>query len=120
MDDGLYESLVNEQLQRELQSAADLVSVIAHVDNADQPLVLARYVRAALERKLTLTRDPSARIALVNALLSDIAHAEEAVAPPARQLLSLESAAGCQGSLPERDAPTDAALGLCSSHQRKG
>ena len=55
MDEGLYESLVNEQLQRELQSAAHLVSVIGHVDNADQPLVFARYVRAALERNLTLT-----------------------------------------------------------------
>ncbi len=80
MDDGLYESLINEQLDGKLQAASDVVSVVEGVDNADQPIVLARYVRAALERKLTVTRDPLARVALVNALLADIAAADEAIA----------------------------------------
>lgn len=86
MEDGLYESLLTTQLAEELGSLDGLVATLAAIDPADQPHVMSRHVAEAITRKLEATRDPSARIGLVNQLMGLLATAGDMVEPPARAL----------------------------------
>jgi hypothetical protein len=88
VQEGLYETLLTQQLQRELDrvKAGDQVeSVLARIDEAEQPEVLARHVRDATHRLLSATRDPLRRVQIVNALLDylDAADDRRAGGPPA-------------------------------------
>lgn len=88
MRDGLYEQLITRQLSSALvglEASAEVDSL----EEADQPVVLARHVSAVVERALRNAR-PSDRVALANRLLAQVADGE-AVDDPARQLLSLTS-----------------------------
>jgi hypothetical protein len=71
----LYESLLMQRLVRELdrvQNSDQVVSVLARIDDAEQPVVLTRHVRDATLRVLSSTRDPLRRVEIVNELLDQL------------------------------------------------
>lgn len=122
MQEGLYESLLTQQLQRELdrvQAGDQVESLLARIDEAEQPEVLARHVRDATHRLLSATRDPLRRVQIVNALLDQLDAADDSVLEDPRQLVSLTrpNAPGriaLDGTRP-RTPLSDAAL-LTNSH----
>jgi superfamily II DNA or RNA helicase/HKD family nuclease len=93
MEEGLYESLVTEDLAARLGLLDGLTPSLADIDPADQPHVLARHVAAQVERALASTKDPAQRLELVNGLLSAL-EPTESLQPPARNLLALTAPAG--------------------------
>jgi len=92
VQEGLYESLLTQQLQRDLeraQSSDQVEAVLARIDEAEQPEVLARHVRDAAHRVLSSTRDPLRRVQIVNAILGQLDAADDDVLEEPRQLLSV-------------------------------
>lgn len=93
MREGLYESLITEDLAARLAGLEGPTAALGEIDAADQPHVLARHVAAQVERALAATRDPAQRLELVNGLLAAL-EPGESLQPPARNLLSLQAPAG--------------------------
>ena len=90
MQEGLYERLLTEALDRDLRSIPEnLVSVVGRVDEAEQAEVLARHLKEAAVRALASMRDVDSRVAIVNMLLRLLEHVEDTVAPGPRQLLAI-------------------------------
>lgn len=118
MEEGLYESLVTDELASRLAALSHLVPSFADVDPADQPHVLARHVAAEVERALTETRDPARRLELINGLVSTL-NTSQTLTPPARNLRSLHAVPGPGRPMPSRARPatplSEAAL-LTNSH----
>ena len=99
MREGIYESLLTEALAQSLEEAAPLEPQFEEVDPADQPAVLARYVAGAVLEALESTRDPEARLEIVEAILKSVDGRNEVVSRPAQQLQALISRAA-PGSSP--------------------
>ena len=89
---GLYEALLTSGLQARLASYDDLKAVIGAVDEADQPHVLSRHLQTVIETKLSATKDPAARVQLVNGLIDHLTETADLVSEPPRQLLRLADA----------------------------
>ena len=96
MREGIYESLLTDALAHKIEGAAPLQPQFGKVDPADQPAVLARYVASAVLETLEATKDPEARLELVEAILKSVDGQEMAIHRPAQQLQALiaESAPG--------------------------
>ena len=91
---------------------------LSEVDLADQPHVLARHLGTVIQRVLTSTRDPSARVKLVNELIDHLSDAAELVSDPPTQLLRLVDDAAFGGAETEarpRTPLSEAAL-LTNAH----
>jgi hypothetical protein len=91
----LYESLLMQRLVRELdrvQNSDQVVSVLARIDDAEQPVVLTRHVRDATLRVLSSTRDPLRRVEIVNELLDQLEAEDDNVLEDPWQLVSLTPA----------------------------
>jgi len=116
---GLYEALLTAGLEDRLAVRDALQAHVDAVDPADQPHVLARHVHGALERTLAGTRDPAARIRIVNELLHHLDEVAESVSSPPRQLLQLVDGAAFPDGTPASARPStplsDAAL-LTNAH----
>lgn len=97
--EGIYESLVTHELAEQLQRHHYLKQTFEHVDEADQPHVLARHVSHVVERALTETRDVDARIRLVNDLLGRLAEPAQGLEDNIRQLTRLAHQPG-PGAVP--------------------
>lgn len=93
MERGLYESLLTSSLESRLALHDELLGELGNVDPGDQPHVLSRHLQAVTERVLTATKDPGARVLLVNSLIDRLDEAAEIVSDPPRNLLSLASKA---------------------------
>jgi HKD family nuclease len=93
MERGLYEQVVTQELHHSLSTLEGAEARTRPVDLGDQPHVLARHVEAALHRVLAATKDPERRLTIVNDLLQGLADVSEAIAEPARQLVSVRMAA---------------------------
>lgn len=91
MKRGLYESLITNSLAQRIEVLSGAGAEIREVDPAEQPHVLARHVHAITERVLVATKDPAARVALVNQLIGHLNDVDESLHAPARQLLSITS-----------------------------
>ena len=89
LPEGIYESLVTRELESRLSSVSDLETVLQHVDEADQPHVLARHIATATERALQATKDPHDRVHLVNDLLERLTRPDAALDTTVRQLVRL-------------------------------
>jgi superfamily II DNA or RNA helicase/HKD family nuclease len=94
--EGLYESLLTEQLRRRLGARPDLTTADGVVDEARQPHVLATHLARVVQNTVSRTRGIERRVELVDRLLAVLAEygADDdrlAVGDPAhvRQLLSL-------------------------------
>ncbi|MDQ2757342.1 MAG: DUF3427 domain-containing protein [Actinomycetota bacterium] len=85
--EGLYESLITQELAARLSSRGDLVPDEHGVNDADQPEVFARHIRDVARRALTAERDPDRRVALANRLLAVLDDPTAEIVRP-RQLLS--------------------------------
>lgn len=70
MEPGVYESLLTARLQQELSAHPELVSDIKDVDEAEQPLAIARHLARLIEQALRAARTPEARIAIARDVLS--------------------------------------------------
>jgi superfamily II DNA or RNA helicase/HKD family nuclease len=90
---GLYESLLTQSLLASLARLQGLESNSGKLDEAEVPHVLARHIAAAVEHRLRDTRDPQARVALVNDLLARLS-ANDEVQDPVQQLLSISEPSG--------------------------
>jgi superfamily II DNA or RNA helicase/HKD family nuclease len=93
LSQGLYEALLTARLEQGVSDLSGVTAEIAAVDNAEQPGVLGRHVGDLVARRLLRETDPSRRLALVNALVVALDVRDEAVADPARRLLSLTAPA---------------------------
>ena len=75
LHDGLYEQIINKELDAEL-SETDKLSLTAPIDPAEAAKVIAKYIAAVAERELTDLKerggDLQAQIALANRLISDL------------------------------------------------
>ena len=89
MHEGTYESLVTRELATQLEQHREPVRTLEHVDEADQPHVLARHVGQAVERALSETKDVVARINLVNDLLARIKEPGQGLRDSVQQLTRL-------------------------------
>jgi hypothetical protein len=70
MHEGLYESLLTERLSQMLASHTDLRADIDPVDEAEQPLTIARHLTPLVEQSLRAAKTPEARAGLVDRILS--------------------------------------------------
>lgn len=70
MQEGLYESLLTEQLHRELTERPDLHPAIDSVDDGEQPLTIARHLTPLIERSLRTASTPQDRADLVRRILA--------------------------------------------------
>jgi superfamily II DNA or RNA helicase/HKD family nuclease len=105
VQEGLYESLLTEQLQRQLSAGGDWISEVAQVDDAELPLVLSRHLSPIIEKALSRVRDPAERLDIVRRLLAVLAEhdlpADDPIAGQSgamQQLLSV-SKAGALGNI---------------------
>ncbi|HET7355604.1 MAG TPA: DUF3427 domain-containing protein [Nocardioidaceae bacterium] len=89
MHEGIYESLVTHELAARLEQHRELVQTLQHVDEADQPHVLARHIGQAVERALTDSKDADARLRLVNDLLARLEEQSQGLTDSIQQLTSL-------------------------------
>lgn len=75
LHDGLYEQIINKELDAEL-SETDKLSLTAPIDPAEAAKVIAKYIAAVAERELTDLKerggDLQAQIALANRLISEL------------------------------------------------
>ncbi len=101
LEPGLYEQVINKQIQSELQGSPEDLKLIEKIDGAEASEVLARYVSEIVHKALDrISEDDSlsAKVDLVNkvvGLISDDADMDDlkelAVADSAEQLLALLS-----------------------------
>jgi len=70
VQEGLYESLLTEQLHRELAERPDLHPVIDSVDDGEQPLTIARHLTPLIERSLRAASTPQDRADLAHQILA--------------------------------------------------
>lgn len=70
MEPGVYESLLTTRLRRELDASTNLSSVLKDVDEAEQPLAIARHLASLIEAALRTSRTSQARVAIVRDILS--------------------------------------------------
>ncbi|MCV7257018.1 DUF3427 domain-containing protein [Mycobacterium shimoidei] len=66
---GLYESLLTERLQQALAARPDLHPMFDSIDDAEQPLAIARHLSAVIERSLRAAATPQDRAELVQRIL---------------------------------------------------
>lgn len=69
MDQGIYESLLTEQLAGNLADAGDVLPEYGTVDDAEQPLVIARHLAPIIEHALRGLRTVDDRKQLVRSIL---------------------------------------------------
>ena len=82
MEPGVYESLLTARLHHVLNVNTGQVPDLQNVDEAEQPLVIARHLAGLIERALQGARTAEARTAMVGDILSvlpDAAVLEEAL-----------------------------------------
>ena len=70
VDEGLYESLLTERLHRALAGRSDLRPEIDTVDDAEQPLAIARHLAPLIERAVRSAATPQERADLVHRILA--------------------------------------------------
>ena len=97
--DGLYEQVINKEINNELAKTSKLAQT-APIDAAEASKVLAKYMAEAIERGLNNVRDGGgdldAQVALANRIITiiqsqtnDADYSELSVVAPAQQLLAL-------------------------------
>ena len=70
MEPGVYESLLTARLHQALNANTDQVPDLQDVDEAEQPLVIARHLAGLIERALQGARTAEARMAMVADILA--------------------------------------------------
>ena len=70
MELGVRESLLTEQLKGQLDARDDLCPDFSDVDDAEQPIAIARHLLPIIERSLRIARTPDARAELTRRLLA--------------------------------------------------
>jgi hypothetical protein len=70
--EGLYESLLTERLHQVLGARPDLHADIDSVDDAEQPLTIARHLTLLIDRSLRATSTPEDRAELVRRILATL------------------------------------------------
>ncbi|OBK55138.1 DUF3427 domain-containing protein [Mycobacterium kubicae] len=119
MDLGVYESLLTAKLLRTLAEQDELSAEYGSVDDAEQPMAIARHLTPIIERSMQLARSADDRAALARrilAVLPDLDAENEALYPyePGKITRLEEVAIGdglARGRLPRPATPfSDAAL----------
>lgn len=91
---GLYELLITSQLRTQLDMSREIDIEQKKVDSADEPEVLSRHVRLALQRLLESCGNPEERLAIVNGVLESIHAMDEQIPAPTSQLLRVATSRG--------------------------
>ncbi|MDN5744598.1 MAG: DEAD/DEAH box helicase family protein, partial [Nocardioidaceae bacterium] len=94
LPEGMYESLLTARLEELLAERPDDTRLIYDVDGGDEPHVLARHVRNAVERALSDEKDPTQRRDLVNRILTQLGNETDLLGSSSRQLHFLHRPAG--------------------------
>ncbi|MEZ0362642.1 DUF3427 domain-containing protein [Mycobacterium sp. pUA109] len=125
MDEGLYESLLTDRPYQALAAQTDLRANMDTVDEAEQPLTLARHLAPLIERALRTARTAEARAELMRSILAVLPDPDlQAEAPHEREPGRLERleaviATSRLTALPPRPATplADAALMTNARHE---
>lgn len=114
LPEGMYESLLTARLEQLLTERPEDTRLIYDIDSGDEPHVLARHVRTAVERALHDEKEPAQRRDLVNRILGELGNETDLLGSGSRQLHYLHRPAGpgVEYVVPERPATplSDAAL----------
>lgn len=94
LHEGIYESIVTQDLNSTLQRLPALTPDVRLVDDADLPHVLARHVAAAVEQTLKSARSTDQQLSIVNGLLERLDRVTHQVVAPPSQLLRLAAPSG--------------------------
>ena len=98
LKDGLYEQVINESLQKDIDESVDKFSEIKEIDKAESSKILSQYVADIIEKGLNYISDDNLadRVSLINKIVSVIKEETEdedfdsfAVNSKAEQLLSV-------------------------------
>lgn len=54
LKDGLYEQVINESLQKDIDESVDKFSEIKEIDKAESSKILSQYVADIIEKDLTI------------------------------------------------------------------
>lgn len=65
-----HESLLTQRLSQALAARKDIRAQIEAVDDAEQPLTIARHLMPIIERSIRATNNPDSRAELVSRILS--------------------------------------------------
>lgn len=70
---GIYEHIINQETEREMQKAeqSGLVCVQQQIDSAESPQMLANYLANAIRQKLEDTEEQQDRVNLINRIMID-------------------------------------------------
>lgn len=76
---GIYENIINQEVERDIQEAESqqLVCLREQIDAAESPKILADYLAKAIRQKLEDTEDMHDRMTLVNRILAEYGLVEE-------------------------------------------
>src|SRR6056297_1385323 len=74
---GIYEALIDKQMQDMLRQYPELRSVIGKLDPEEQPTRYADFVAKVLEQVLREESDPQKRLALCNLILEQLSNGLE-------------------------------------------
>lgn len=94
LPEGVYESLLTTRLKQLLADRPHDTRLLYDVDEGDEPHVLARHVRTAVERALSSEKDPATRRDLVNRILKQLGDESETLPSVSQQLHFLHRPAG--------------------------
>lgn len=98
LKDGLYEQVINESLQKDIDESVDKFSEIKEIDKAESSKILSQYITDIIEKGLNYISDDnlSDRVSLINKIVSVIKEETEdedfdsfSVNSKAEQLLSV-------------------------------
>ena len=87
--EGLYESLITQELEARLAAGGLHLANRGQVDEADEPEVLARHIRDAALRALRGERNRDARLSIVNRLVDHLGALDLTLTDTPSQLLSI-------------------------------
>ena len=89
VEEGLYESLISDELRSFLERLTGASHIETPVDPAEEPLVLARHVAEVVHHRLSTIRDSGERLTVVNDVLNALEPAAR-VDPPTHHLLAVK------------------------------
>ena len=74
LKDGLYEQVINESLQKDIDESVDKFSEIKEIDKAESSKILSQYITDIIEKGLNYISDDnlSDRVSLINKIVSVI------------------------------------------------
>jgi HKD family nuclease len=91
LKEGLYEQVINKELNRQLENQTDKLATTAPIDNEEAPKILSKYLAEIIEKELLQIKsnDINTQIEYVNKIVELVGNDDANVDSRAQQLFSL-------------------------------